>query len=137
MGLCPCRSGGSWSVGEVHGARTLTLREKQSAFALLVAKLIQHADCLGYTITLGEVYRSPEEAARLAKAGKGIVSSLHTQRLAIDLNLFKDGFYQTASEAYGPLGEWWEGQSTTELMCHWGGRFSDGNHFSVGHGGRK
>jgi hypothetical protein len=115
----------------------VTLREKQSEFALLVARLIQQADRLGHAITLGEAYRSPEESARLAKAGKGIVSSLHTQRLAVDLNLFKNGVYQTSSEAYRELGEWWEGQSTTEIQCYWGGRFSDGNHFSVGHGGRK
>jgi hypothetical protein len=115
----------------------VTLREKQCAFALLVAKLIQHADQLGHQLTFGEAYRSREEAERLAKAGKGIVSSLHTQRLAIDLNLFKNGVYQTSSEAYRELGEWWERQSTTDLQCHWGGRFSDGNHFSVGHGGRR
>ena len=118
----------------------ISLREKQSRFALLVARLIQEADRRGYAVTFGEAYRSPEEAARLAKAGKGISKSLHTQRLAIDLNLFKDGVYLGASEAYRPLGEWWEGQSTTEIQCCWGGRFtprSDGNHFSVSHSGRK
>lgn len=117
----------------------MTLRDKQSAFAKLVAFLILEADHLGFELTLGEAYRSPEEAARLAKAGKGIAQSLHTQRLAIDLNLFRDGKYLTSSEAYRPLGQWWEQQSTPDYECCWGGRFTraDGNHFSIGYGGRK
>ena len=114
----------------------MTLRQKQSQFAKLAALLILEAESRGYAVTLGEAYRSPEEAARLAKLGKGIVASLHTQRLAIDLNLFKDGTYLTASEAYRPLGEWWEGLSG-EVTCCWGGRFQDGNHFSISHNGRK
>jgi hypothetical protein len=115
----------------------VTLREKQSAFVQLVARLIRYAHAKGYALTFGEAWRSPEEAARLAKAGKGIAQSLHTKRLAIDLNLFKNGVYQTSSEAYRELGEWWELQSTAELHCAWGGRFGDGNHFSLAHGGRK
>ena len=115
----------------------MTLREKQSAFVLMVARLIEMADRCGYALTFGEAWRSPEEAARLAKAGLGIAKSLHTQRLAVDLNLFIDGKYQTTTEAYRPLGEWWEAQSTSEITCAWGGRFGDGNHFSVEHGGRR
>lgn len=115
----------------------MTLREKQHAFARLVAALIQRADLCGYEVTLGEAYRSKEEAERLAKLGKGIKNSLHTLRLAIDLNLFKDGKYLTSTEDYRELGEWWESLSTDELICVWGGRFGDGNHFSVMHGGRR
>lgn len=113
------------------------LRRKQSAFVQLVGRLIAHAYAEGYELTFGEAYRSPEEAARLARIGAGITKSLHTDRLAIDLNLFKDGRYVTTTEHYRPLGEWWEAQSTPELECCWGGRFRDGNHFSVSHGGRK
>lgn len=115
----------------------MTLRQKQSAFTRLVAHLILHAYRQGYELTLGEAYRSPEEAARLEKAGKGIKASLHTQRLAIDLNLFKDGRFLTSSEDYRPLGLWWEQQSTEGYECCWGGTFADGNHFSISHGGRK
>ncbi len=117
----------------------MTLREKQSAFVVLVSRLIIEATSRGYDLTFGETYRSPEEAARLAKAGLGIKASLHTMRLAIDLNLFDEGVYQTATAAYEPLGVWWEGLSTSELECAWGGRFTraDGNHFSVAHGGKR
>ena len=115
----------------------MTLREKQSAFANLVAILIVQAKVLGFEVTLGEAWRSPEEAERLAKRGVGIKRSLHQDRLAIDLNLFKDGVYLSSTEAHRPLGEWWEAQSHGEIVCAWGGRFNDGNHYSVSHGGRR
>lgn len=117
----------------------ISLRDKQAAFAVLVAKLILEADRRGYQVTFGEAWRPPEMAEIYAKQGKGIKNSLHTQRLAIDLNLFRDGVYFGASESYKPLGEWWEQQSTADIECCWGGRFTtpDGNHFSASHGGRK
>jgi hypothetical protein len=115
----------------------MTLREKQSVFVSLIALLITHAKLLGYELTFGEAYRSKEEAERLAKLGKGIKNSLHTQRLAIDLNLFKKGKYLTDSSDHKPLGEYWESLSTKDYTCHWGGRFGDGNHYSIGHAGRK
>jgi hypothetical protein len=115
----------------------MTLRQKQSLFAGLVAQLIQHAIGVGYEVTLGEAWRSPEEAARLAKLGTGIARSLHCDKLAIDLNLFKDGVYLSSTEAHRPLGEWWEAQSTADYQCAWGGRFNDGNHYALAHGGRR
>ena len=89
----------------------MTLREKQSAFVRLVAELIQQATAQGTELTFGEAYRSPEEAARLAALGKGIKTSLHTRRLALDVNLFRDGHYLTDVESHRPLGEWWERRS--------------------------
>lgn len=117
----------------------MTLREKQSIFTELVAYLIIEAIKKGYDVTLGEVYRSEEEALRLFKIGKGVKNSLHTKRLAIDLNLFRNGKYLTQSEDYKSLGEWWERQSTNAFKCAWGGRFKrvDGNHFSIEHAGVK
>jgi len=110
----------------------MTLREKQSLFVELVAGLIEYATLEGYQLTFGETYRSPEEAARLAKLGLGIAKSLHTQRLAIDLNLFKDGKYLSSSKAHEPLGNWWE---LLHPLCRWGGRFArvDGNHYELKH----
>jgi hypothetical protein len=118
----------------------MTLREKQSAFVVLVARLILEAQSRGLALTFGEAYRSPEEAARLAGEGKGIAHSLHTSRLAIDLNVFKDGVYQIEVDAYEPLGVYWESLSTPELTCAWGGRFAklvDANHFSLVYEGRR
>lgn len=112
----------------------MTLREKQSLFTILVAKLILQATESGYELTFGECYRSPEEAERLAKEKKGIKNSLHSLRLAIDLNLFLDDKYLTSTEDHRPLGEWWELQHE---LCRWGGRFKDGNHYSLTHDGKK
>ncbi|HEJ9057277.1 TPA: M15 family metallopeptidase [Serratia fonticola] len=110
----------------------MTLSEKQQLFTKLIAQLILWADEKGLRLTFGEAYRTPEQAALNAKSGKGITNSLHTQRLAIDLNLFKNGIYQTDSAAYKELGLYWE-----SLGGAWGGRFSrpDGNHFSLEHNG--
>lgn len=115
----------------------MNLRTKQSIFVNLVALLIVRAAHLGYELTFGEAYRSPEEAARLAKIGKGIKNSLHTQRLAIDFNLFKSGKFETNGEGHLELGLYWESLSTSDYTCVWGGRFGDGNHYSIEHGGRK
>lgn len=115
----------------------MTLREKQSIFVDLVGELIFHAQELGFALTFAEAYRSPEEALRLSKLGKGIVKSNHTIRLAIDLNLFKNGRYLNKTEDHQILGEWWEKQSFADIKCCWGGRFNDGNHYSIEHEGRK
>lgn len=108
----------------------MTLGEKQRLFAQHAALLILHAYNEGYEVTLGHALRSTEEAERL-----GMRSSLHTQKLAIDLNLFLAGRYLRETESHRPLGEWWEQQHE---LCRWGGRFSrpDGNHYSFAHGGR-
>lgn len=111
----------------------MTLSEKQQLFTQLVAQLIAWAGEHGYRLTFGEAYRTPEQAKLNAKNGSGIANSLHSQRLAVDLNLFVNGVYQTKTEDYLPLGEYWEA-----LGGSWGGRFTsrpDGNHFSLEHNG--
>lgn len=112
----------------------MSLSEKQQKFTVMIGRLIEWADQNGYGLTFGEAYRTPEQAQLNAKSGKGIANSLHTQRLAVDFNLFVNGKYQTDSAAYKPLGEFWE-----SLGGAWGGRFSkpDGNHFSLEHNGVK
>ena len=115
----------------------MTLRQKQSIFVRLVCDLITYIYHEGYELTFGETYRSPEEAERLAKLGKGIKNSLHTSKLAIDLNLFYEGKYLSSTESHRKFGEYWESFSNENYKCCWGGRFGDGNHYSIEHGGRK
>jgi len=98
----------------------LSLRSKQSLFALLVTLLIQKAYEMGYEITLGDAWAHDGHKQY----------SLHYKRLAIDLNLFRDGKYLTRTEDHQELGEYWE-----SLGGSWGGRFGDGNHYSLEHGG--
>lgn len=106
------------------------LRDQQSKFVVLVAKLIEWSTTNGYELTFSEAWRSPEEAMIHAKDGSGIVNSLHLVRLAVDLNLFKDGMNLTSKEDFAPLGAFWK---TLDPLCCWGGDFQrpDSDHFSM------
>jgi hypothetical protein len=115
----------------------MTLGEKQRLFTKLVGQLIGWCYQNGYELTFGDAYRSPEQAALNAQSGAGIANSLHTRRLAIDLNLFKNGVYLSDSVSYKPLGDYWK---SLDPGCCWGGDFhtrADGNHFSITDGGVK
>lgn len=108
-----------------------TLGEKQRRFARMVAQLIEHANAHGYEVTLGDAYRDPRVFGAVGvRQGYGESKSAHKLRLAIDLNLFKDGRYLTATADHEPLGLWWE-----QIGGTWGGRWQDGNHYSVAHEG--
>lgn len=97
----------------------MSLRKKQSEFAEAVGKLIFWAYKNGYELTFGDAW---------AKTGHKD-GSFHYKRLAIDLNLFRDGDYLTSTESHRPLGEYWKALGGT-----WGGNFhrKDGNHYSWG-----
>lgn len=99
-----------------------SLRERQSLFAKAVPLLISYAYALGYEITFGDAW---------AKTGHRR-NSLHYLRLAIDLNLFKEGKFLAKTEDHKILGEFWE-----SVGGSWGGRFNDGNHYSFSWQGRK
>jgi hypothetical protein len=101
----------------------MSIRAKQSQFMHMVALLILHAEQLGYELTGGELERKPQ-------ATWGHPKSCHKLRLAIDLNLFKDGVYLSKTEDHLALGEYWE-----SIGGAWGGRFNDGNHYSLEHKG--
>ena len=110
----------------------MTLGDKQRKFSKMLAELILWAYEQGYEITMGEVFRTKEQAALNASRGKGIADSLHCYCLAADLNLFKDGVYLTKTEDHKELGEKWESMGGS-----WGGRFRDGNHYSLEWEGKK
>ena len=104
------------------------LREKQQRFSQMVAVLIRYAWAKGYLVTFGH-------ATRCQNCPIGHANSLHKQRLAIDLNLFRKDrpdVLLTQTEDHRTLGEFWETIGGT-----WGGRFGDGNHYSIKHLGMK
>jgi D-alanyl-D-alanine carboxypeptidase len=105
--------------------KRITIRQKQSKFVHMIALLILHAEQKGYEITFGDAYRDP-------RVKYGHPMSLHRSRLAVDLNLFRDGRYLFSTKSHLPLGEYWESIGGT-----WGGRFQDGNHYSLEYEGRK
>ena len=110
-----------------------TLREKQSRFARMVPRLIDKATELGYEVTPGDANRDERVFGAVGVfKGYGNASSCHKLRLAIDLNLFKDGVFLATTEAHRALGEWWITQGGA-----WGGEFNDGNHYSLEHEGHK
>lgn len=112
----------------------MTLAEQQFLFTKLIGELIRFAYSQGYALSFGEAWRTPQQARWNAANGTGIVHSLHIERLAVDFNLFKDGQYLGNTNDHLPLGEWWEKQHP---LCRWGGRFGDGNHYSMEYGGIK
>lgn len=113
----------------------MSLGDKQRRFTECIGRLIAWAYANGFELTFGDAYRSPEQAAANAKAGTGIANSVHTVRLAVDFNLFKDDVFLTTTDAHRPLGEYWK---SLDPEARWGGDFSkpDGNHYSFTHEGR-
>lgn len=91
------------------------LRQEQSDFSRALGKLLVFIYEQGYEVTLGDTYPGKFKHSEHGQHPKG---------LAIDLNLFIDGHFQTTTEAHRKLGEYWESIGGT-----WGGRFNDGNHY--------
>lgn len=111
----------------------MTLGQKQRQFTRMIGVLIEYAYQQGYEVTVGDAYRDPRLHGEIGvKKGYGHPKSAHKQRLAMDLNLFKDGKYLDKTEDHRFLGEYWESMGGS-----WGGRFKDGNHYSLEHNGVK
>ena len=113
----------------------LTLGKKQELFMRLVPLLLTKAFDLGYEVRGGDLFRDPRVHGEIGvKRGYGHAKSAHKNKLAIDLNLFKYGAYMDETSSHQSLGEYWE---TLHPLCRWGGRFNDGNHYSIEHDGVK
>ena len=111
----------------------MSLGSKQRRFTKMIGLRIEYAYQNGYELTFGDAYRDPKVHGKVGeKKSYSAASSLHKQRLAVDFNLFRGGQYLTSTEDHRPLGEYWEA-----LGGSWGGRFNDGNHYSLEHEGRK
>ena len=115
----------------------MTLGQKQRQFTENVADLIHYAYMIGYELSFGDAFRDPRSHGAMGEQkGYGRANSCHKMRLAIDLNLFKDGVYLNKTEDHRELGEFWK---TLHPDNRWGGDFSnpDGNHYSCEHNGFK
>lgn len=96
----------------------LTLGQNQEVFAVQAAQLILKAAEMGFGVRLGEALRTPEQQKLYFNSGASkTMNSQHLKKLAIDLNLIKDGRLATAAEIR-PLGKWWEDQ---DISNRWGG----------------
>lgn len=134
----------------------------QRKFTLATAKLIEHIYDSGFEATYDEAHRTDEQAAlnalslaqrervalltkgefpALAAAiasskGKGINHSVHRLRLAVDLNLFKNGAFLEDVADYLPFGAWWK-STFAGYNARWGGDWGDADHFSFEYQGVK
>lgn len=110
----------------------MKLGQKQERFSRMLLKLLTliytHP---GYEVRLGDAFRDPRVHGEMGvKKGYGHPKSAHKLKLAIDLNLFKDGVFVDSTEGHRVFGEYWE-----SIGGSWGGRFEDGNHYSLEHEG--
>lgn len=140
-----------------------SLQKKQAQFSVMFGKLLDFAYTHGYEVTLGDAWafdlnpvirylldiakylpdwqrKKMRPLLTLLYQHRHKQHSNHYNRLAVDINLFKNGKYLTRSEDHLALGEFWESMGGS-----WGGRFvdeegnpqPDGNHYSLEFGGRK
>jgi hypothetical protein len=119
--------------------RTLSLRQKQTLFSLLSARLIVWIQQQGWAVTLGEGYDDDHKGH--------MVGSLHYERLALDMNLFTQGAWEGdiylggayvadgGHPAWAAIGTKWK---SMHPLCRWGGDFKgkDSNHISIAHDGK-
>lgn len=113
----------------------MTLRQARCRFTEALAKLILWAAASGYEIAIDE---ATERLTEKDPTSDHMPGSLHHIGLAADLNLYKDGKYLAMTSDHTPLGEYWEALGRDlGLPLRWGGRFKDGNHYSLEWGGKK
>lgn len=108
--------------------QTENLRHLQQVFTYKFARLVAYAYRMGYLMTYGHAWRC-EGCPASSKP------RLHELRLAVDLNLFRreqPDVLLTRTEDHEVLGRYWE-----QIGGTWGGRFGDGNHYSMTYRGMK
>ena len=99
----------------------MSLVKEQAAFLLDVCRLVAYATDCGFTVTGGELWRSPEQQKIYVDTGRSkTMQSNHLRRLAIDLNFFKNGQLIYDIEQLRPLGQMWE---QLDARNRWGGNF--------------
>lgn len=108
----------------------MSLVLEQAAFLKDVVKLLNKADELGFVVTGGELYRTPEQQKIYVDTGRSkTMNSNHLRRCAIDLNFFKNGTLIYDIPMLKPLGEYWKSLNPKN---DWGGfwlSFKDVPHF--------
>ena len=113
----------------------MTLREARCRYTAALGQLIGRAVASGYEIAIDE---ATERLTAKDPTSDHMKGSLHHIGLAADFNLYRGGSYLANTEDHKPLGEWWEKLGTElGLPLRWGGRFKDGNHYSLEWEGKK
>ena len=111
----------------------MRLSDKQALFNDLIGRLCLYVNgCYEWRVRDGDCYRD-------RRCDYGHSKSLHRKRLARDLILDRRDAagrwrWQKKTEPYEWIGIAWE---RMHPLCRWGGRWGEGNHFSITHGGMK
>jgi hypothetical protein len=93
----------------------------QWKFLKNLCELFTEIEQRGFIATGGELYRTIEQQKIYFDSGKSkTMDSNHLKRLAIDLNIFKDGVLIYDKDILQPLGDYWEGLDENN---RWGGNF--------------
>ena len=99
----------------------------------LLPRLIDKAHELGYEIRGGDLFRDPRAFGDMGEKGVyGHRNSAHKLKLAIDLNITKDGVYlngNAATQAHNEIHDFWDTLGGAERIAH------DLNHYSLERGG--
>lgn len=96
----------------------MSLRHEQSAFAADTVKLFKFILDNGFEFTYGEALRTEYQQAEYLRTGFSRVPlSQHQKKLAIDLNIFKDGVLCNTDQIR-IIGKFWESLGT---LNRWGG----------------
>ena len=97
----------------------MKLSDQQQLFTRNIGKLIKYAHLMGFGLTFGHAWRSPEEQERLLQAGLSKTrNSRHLDRLAVDFNVFLGGRLCLEWESIKILGDYWE---SLHPKNRWGG----------------
>ncbi len=100
----------------------MKLGERQELFSQLIAKLVLRMYDMGYRVRVGDFAAKPRSPLEHKE------NSLHYDKCAADLNLFKDGKWLKETKDHAAFGDYWE---SLHPNCTWGGRWSDGNHYQL------
>lgn len=107
----------------------MTLGQQQRLFSKLINEHIIWLHRQGWETTEGDAYRDPRVFGKIGeKKGYGRKNSNHKRKLAKDINLFKNGVYLKKTVDHKISGQKWE---LRHELCRWGGRYDDGNHYSL------
>ncbi len=108
----------------------MSMVSEQATFLLDACKLIQFANEKGFQVTGGELFRTPEQQQIYVKTGRSkTMNSKHLSRLAIDLNIFKDGVLLYDVEKLKEIGQYWESLSPNNSAGMFWKSFKDVPHF--------
>lgn len=113
----------------------MTLGAARRQFTHELALLVLQAESLGFGIAFNE---GMDQLTAKDPTSDHRAGSLHNIGLAQDVSLYLNGVYLTQTAQYEALGLYWEARGVLlKVPLAWGGRFKDGNHFSLAWEGKK